>query len=100
MMKTDAPTQSQREHERVPSARPVKLADALGTTRDVSASGVYFEIDSDMVVGSDISFEIALDAPGGPMTLRCSGRVVRIEQKDGRTGIAVRMTDSRLEAVQ
>lgn len=83
----------------MPSALPVKLADALGTTRDVSAGGVYFEIDSNIVVGSDISFEIALDAPGGPMTLRCNGQVVRIDQKDGRTGVAVRMTDSGLEAL-
>ncbi|MDP2195157.1 MAG: PilZ domain-containing protein [Rhodocyclaceae bacterium] len=80
---------------------PVSLEEgSMGSTCDVSASGVFFEIDSSLAVGSQISFEIEMHSAIGPMTMKCVGLVVRTEQKDGRTGVAVKMTDSRLVAVQ
>lgn len=98
-MEANAPTTVNRKHERVSAAMPVRLEDALGTTRDVSASGVYFEIDCKMAVGSEISFEIEMSTLLGPMKMKSRGRIVRVEQKDGRAGIAVTMIDSLLEAV-
>lgn len=99
MSKEQAPDPARRKEERVPAAMPVKLAKGLGTTRDVSASGVFFEMDSDLTVGGEISFEIEMDTALGPMTMKCRGKVVRTEQKGSRTGIAVKLSDSRLEAV-
>jgi hypothetical protein len=90
---------ARRQHERVPVEMPVSLAEGTGTTRDVSASGVYFEFDGSMAVGSDISFEIEMTTPQGPMKLKCRGQVVRTEQNGSRMGVAVKMNDSRLEAV-
>lgn len=79
---------------------PVRLAGSLGITRDVSASSVYFEMDNGLAVGSEITFEIEMATPLGPMMMKCSGTVVRTEQKADRMGLAVKMTDSRLEVAQ
>lgn len=92
------PDAARRAHERVAAEMPVWRGKCLGTTRNVSASGVFFEIDGDMTVGSEISFEIGMQTALGPMTMKCQGLVVRTEQRDGRVGVAVRMTDSCLEA--
>jgi hypothetical protein len=71
-----------------------------GLISDVSASGLYFEIDSAQQVGSLIDFEIELDTPGGPMKLKAQGTVVRIESNGGRIGVGVKLLSSRLEAVE
>jgi len=99
MTKAIPPIQARRKHERVVAEMPVRHEGSLGTTRNVSASGVFFEIDSSMAVGSEISFEIDMQTNLGPMTMKCQGLVVRTEQKGSRIGVAVRMTDSRLEAL-
>ena len=99
MTKAIPTTQARREHERVVAEMPVRQEGSLGTTRNVSASGVFFEIDGSVAAGSEISFAIEMQTDLGPMTMKCQGLVVRTEQRDGRMGVAVRMTESRLEAV-
>ena len=99
-MKIDTTTPIRRKSERVLAEMPIRVGGSLGTTRDVSATGVFFEIDSSMAVGSEISFEIEMQTALGPMMMKCSGQVVRTGQKGSRTGIAVKMTDTRMEAVQ
>jgi hypothetical protein len=89
-----------REHQRIPAALPVHVADQMGTTRDVSVGGIYFELETTTSIGSEISFEIDIASPKGPMKFKCNGLVVRAEQKNGRTGIAVKIAESRLEIVQ
>jgi PilZ domain len=92
---------NRRGHERVSIAMPMFMAGKTGVTRDVSVSGVYFEIDGAAAIGSEVSFEIEMDtATLGLTKVKCSGQVVRKEQQGSRTGIAVTMTDSRLEVVQ
>ena len=79
----------------------ISLADgSRGTTRDVSATGLFFEIDDELEEGSVIDFRIELAASGRPIRLTGQGEIVRIERHGKRTGVAVRMLDSRLEAVQ
>lgn len=78
---------------------PVRVAEHIGVTRDVSASGIYFEMDSGTEIGSEISFDVEMDTLSGPMKLKCSGVVVRKEQSGSRTGVAVRMLESKFEAV-
>ena len=92
-------TSTTRE-ERVRTARPVHLDQGTGITRDVSASGVFFETDVDYAAGSEISFSIELEGPGGKMMLRCQGQIVRVEQRDGKVGVAAKIIESRLEPVQ
>ncbi len=81
-------------------ARPVHLDQGTGITRDVSASGVFFETDGNYVAGSEISFSIELEGPGGKMMLRCQGQIVRVEQRDGKIGVAAKIIESRLEPVK
>ncbi|MEO7741665.1 MAG: PilZ domain-containing protein, partial [Usitatibacter sp.] len=52
---------------------------AAGITRDVSASGVFFETDEKMAEGNAIEFTVEFDSPTGKLVLRCSGQIVRVE---------------------
>ena len=82
------------------AALPVQVGDRIcGTTRDVSASGIFFETDAAFTAGGSISFAIDIDAPGGKMQLNCRGEIVRVEQRDKRVGVAVRIVESSLRAV-
>jgi hypothetical protein len=87
-----------REERGLP-ALPVSLDRGTGFTRDVSASGVFFEIDANYSPGSEISFVIELHGPAGKMILECRGRIVRVEDRGGKIGVAVEIIESRLQAV-
>ncbi|EJM48546.1 PilZ domain-containing protein [Pseudomonas sp. GM48] len=71
-----------------------------GVIRDISASGLYFETDSEQQVGSLIDFEIEFDTPGGPMKFKAQGQIVRIEPQGGRSGVGVKLLASRLVPVE
>lgn len=78
---------------------PFVMADgSTGITRDVSATGVFFEMDNKLELGSVVDFHIELSANGRSIKLAGQGEVVRIEARDTRIGAALRMLDSRLEA--
>lgn len=74
-------------------------------TRDVSSSGVYFEFDNPLEVGSALEFLLTLPEPitkGSPVRIQCIGKVVRVERNHsgggGHTGIAA--TIERYEFVR
>lgn len=58
-------------------------------TKDVSARGIYFFIDSPMESGSNIEFVLTLP-PEVTLTesirVRCRGQVVRVEQQSAASG--------------
>jgi len=87
-----------RSEERVSATRPVRLERGTGITRNVSASGVFFETNVDYAPGSEISFAIELDGPQGKMMFRCKGQIVRVEHRDGKVGVAAKIVDSTLES--
>jgi len=89
-----------RKEERVSTALPVDLGNATGITRNVSASGIFFETDAPYALDSTISFAVELDMPAGKMLLRCHGDIVRIEPRVERVGIAVNITESTLESAK
>lgn len=94
---------NKRGEERISATFPVTLGGVSGeerssaTTRDVSASGIFFETDATLSIGSTIQFSVELDMPGGRSLLKCTGSVVRTESTGSRLGFAVMITDSRLE---
>jgi hypothetical protein len=88
--------QGKRSEERVSAALPVDLGGAIGITRDVSASGLFFETDVAYVVGGQISLGVALETPSGRMVLKCHGTIIRIESRDHKVGVAVKITESTL----
>lgn len=87
-----------RRGERLGAALAVNLGRKSGVTRDVSASGVFFEIDARYPVGSEIRFELDLDTPWGQAKCDCSGTIVRVERHDGTVGIAVQFSDAEPRA--
>ncbi len=89
----------ERREARISAARPVRLDRGNGVTRNVSASGVYFETNMGYAAGSLISFAIELDAPRGEkLMLRCRGEIVRVESHDGKVGVAAKILSSKLES--
>jgi hypothetical protein len=99
-MELDAMTKriNQRSEERVAAALPVRLGNKTGLTRDVSVSGISFEIDDDYKTGSEISFMVEVATPTGKMMLKCHGSVVRTEARGKKTGVSVKITESVMEA--
>ncbi len=91
---------SRAREERVRTARTVHLGQGTGITRDVSASGVFFETDVNYAAGSEITFSIELGTPGGKFMLKCKGQIVRVEQRDGKIGVAAKIIESRLESIK
>ena len=85
-----------RREERVSASLPVAMASAKGITRDVSASGVFFETDAAYGVGSPIRFVLNLDTPWGKVMFKCQGKIVRLEPHNQKVGVAVQFTESTL----
>lgn len=93
--------QEHRVTPREPVNLQLQLDDGAGAVaRDISASGLFFETDSVQQVGNLVRFEINLDTPGGPMKLKAEGQIVRIESQGNRSGVGVKLVNSRLEAVE
>lgn len=90
--------QEHRKRKRLGAALRVSLGKVSGTTRDVSASGVFFETDAAVHEGSRIHFEIDLDTPWGKAICDCEGRIVRVERRDSTVGIAVQFSEARPRA--
>ena len=90
-----------RRHNRVSAELPVELEDGgSGLTRDVSPSGIYFVGLGRPQKGQAIRFtlEFANPAdPSGKVRLACLGEVVRVEESAGKFGVAVSITESRIE---
>lgn len=91
--------QTHRSEERVSMKVPVSLPGGLtGITRDISASGIYFETDSAPLGDSSLAFAVQFqNETGVGMTLRCRGQVLRVEHQGKRVGVAARILESRLE---
>jgi len=88
--------QENRGRERVCTALPVRLGNATGMTRDVSASGIFFETDAADAVGNMVSLTVEFDTLRGKRMLSCQGDVVRIESRDAKIGVAVRIIESTM----
>ena len=87
-----------RRGQRIHTALPVVLKNARGTTRDVSASGVYFwTSEINCAPGDLISFSLELMRPKGRMMLKCQGDVVRTEPRATEIGVAVRIVKSAMQ---
>ena len=95
--------QELRSAVRFPIRLPIALNTLEGTaeTQDISAGGVLFYVDSDMAVGSTITFSIAMPASvlGTPqdVLVNCIGRVIRCAEESGRRSVAAVIDEYRFE---
>ena len=79
---------------------PVNLGFASGTTHDISASGVFFETDATcQLLSSWMRFDVELDTPNGRILMKYLGEIVRIEPRNKKVGVAMRIIDSSAESV-
>lgn len=92
--------QDKRREERLFTVLPVDLGATKGRTRDVSASGIFFEVDASYALGSSVDLAVELDTPDGKMLIKCRGDIVRIEPCGNEVGVAVKITESKMEAVK
>jgi hypothetical protein len=64
---------------------------ATAETRDVSSHGICFYCDADIELSSAIEFTVTLPTEvtmTEPISVRCSGTVVRVEETEGRFAVA------------
>ncbi len=75
-------------------ALPVEFENGTGITRDVSASGVFFETERPFALGERVCLTLVLGGtpPNVKVRLQCQGEVVRVEQLGGKVGVAVAFT--------
>jgi hypothetical protein len=74
------------------------LGAATGLTRDISTTGIFFETDASFAPSGTIRMDITIETPGGPLMLHCLGSIVRVERRDTRLGLAVRILETALRA--
>lgn len=90
--------ENKRREDRVNVVLPVMLGKTNGLTRNVSASGICFEVDASYAAGSEVSFVIELETSTEKMLLKCKGSIVRTEDHDGKNSVAVKIIESVMEA--
>ena len=83
-------------------ALPIAFDHGTGLTRDISASGTFFETDASFSVGMTINCSLVLEYadPSGPLRLHCHGEVRRVERRKGKVGVAVRFTSYWLDRTE
>ena len=79
--------EERRMGERFKLALPVQLNDGIGTTCDISTSGIFFETERAYAIGDTIRLSVNFEHE----TLQCEGRVVRVEPRNGQFGVAVEL---------
>lgn len=89
--------QGERTEERISCGLPVDLGTATGITRDISASGVFFETDATFPLSSSVEFRVELDTPTCNRLVMCRGEIVRIEPRNKKVGVAVKITEALIE---
>jgi len=89
-----------RKDERLAVSLPVSTPNGECTTRDVSASGMYLESNKTFVAGEFVDFSIEFEGPSGGLMLKCNGEIVRIEDRNGKIGVAVKIVHSVMESVE
>jgi hypothetical protein len=77
---------------------PVEWEHETGITRDISDGGVFFVTQRSCSPGDPIEFTLVFEHldPDHPVRLQCRGQVVRVEQDDGKTGVAVAIAGYRV----
>jgi len=82
-----------RQGRRVKATLPVKLEGAPGLARDVSAGGVFIETEASYALGSPVDLALDLDTPWGRVVIKSQGKIVRVEHRDDKIGVAVQFIE-------
>jgi hypothetical protein len=96
LLKTQGNDDHRRE-ERVPVSLPININNIEGVTRDISLSGICFESNQAYELGDVVRYVVAFGNMGGNLALKCRGEVVRVEHRQGKTYVSVKILESALE---
>jgi hypothetical protein len=88
-----------RTEKRIIVTLPARTADKQYITRDISASAIFIETDEKFEIGELVEFTMEFDSSSGLIALKCTGQVVRLENKDCNSGAAIRIDESIMESV-
>lgn len=80
-----------RNSVRFDTTMPVRIDGVDGETQNISAHGVYFETDVRQEIGALVNFTIEFTLYGQRHQLLCEGKVVRVQPREGRIGVAARL---------
>ena len=81
----------QRRADRFDTGLPVRVGGGSGRTHNISAHGIYFETDTRQEPGSLVNFTVEFTLNGRTHRLLCEGKVVRVEPRGDRVGVAARL---------
>ena len=79
--------EERRIGERYRLTLPMQLNEGIGTTCDISTSGIFFETESAYAIGDMIRLFLNFENE----ILQCEARVVRVEPRNGQFGVAVEL---------
>ncbi len=85
-----------RRDERVAVTLSLNSENIDQVTRDISASGVYFEASEKYNIGDEMEFVVEFANRGGNLFLKCRGEVVRVDSKKKKIGVAVKILHSEM----
>ena len=88
------PFEHERGADRFDTELPVEMGGIRGLTRNISATGVYFETEAAQTPGSHVHFTVEVNVQGEKLKLVCEGEVVRVDRKAGALGIAAKLVSS------
>ena len=78
-----------RRDERFDTTLALRLEQGEGVLRNVSANGIYFVTDVALQEGAPVKFTLEFhDFRGGPVQANCVARIVRVEEQEGKKGVA------------
>lgn len=91
MQHTGQGGESLRAEDRFDTQLPIRINGAPGEARNISAHGIYMEIDMRQELGAVVNFTVEFMLYGRPQRLLCEGEVVRVDEQDGRVRVAARL---------
>ncbi|QWE11736.1 PilZ domain-containing protein [Polynucleobacter sp. AP-Titi-500A-B4] len=84
--------------ERIESNIPLQINGLVTSAKDISATGIFFELDETHEVGSKIQFQLDIRTPGGPLVVICEAQVTRVVKKNGQFGIGAKILNQEIKA--
>ena len=92
--RSEPSTKPDRRADRFNVELPVEMDGVQGLTRNICATGIYFETQAVQTPGSHVRFTVEVTVGGEKSKMFCEGEIVRVESKDGVVGIAVSLSSS------
>jgi hypothetical protein len=79
---------------------PVLVGQCIpGVTRDISAAGLFLEVDRGQSLGDELDLDFAFESARRGFRFSAHGSVVRIEDNGERLGVAVKLHTTRMAIV-